>query len=268
MDRIEKIANRITALERIARNITAIGKYDAGEHKFNSGSNHPAVYVGTYGKYNMAYPDKDPLGGAWVDLTTFKDWDEFEKWCKTTLHSDEKDPEIMFQDTANIPKCFVESQTDSLKPEVFDYIDLIKENDLDKGYVDAILEHSDDGNLEDVENAFYYPNCTSLAGAALEMHKEGGDEIFTDDFWRECFDYEQYAIQYLIEADDEQREEFKGMTDSEVGEHIVDSYYGGIDKMDMDTVREYCDYDEVARRLQDDGKWISYDSGYIFVPKR
>lgn len=50
------------------------------------------LYVGTYGKYASGSID-----GAWLDLDKFKNGDEFLKACKK-LHSDEREPEFMFQD--------------------------------------------------------------------------------------------------------------------------------------------------------------------------
>lgn len=60
-------------------------------------STTPSLYVGTYGKYNNG-----SIAGAWVDLSTFSDGEEFFKFCKA-LHSDERDPEFMFQDYQNFP---------------------------------------------------------------------------------------------------------------------------------------------------------------------
>lgn len=61
---------------------------------------NPALYVGTYFKYNCG-----SLAGAWVDLTTFDDFEEFMDFCRE-LHSDEEDAELMFQDYMNFPEEF------------------------------------------------------------------------------------------------------------------------------------------------------------------
>lgn len=57
----------------------------------------PAVYVGTFGKYNSG-----SIEGAWLKLGDFATpadfWDAAER-----LHSDEHDPELMFQDWQGIP---------------------------------------------------------------------------------------------------------------------------------------------------------------------
>lgn len=56
---------------------------------------HPAVYVGTYKKYN-----EGSLFGAWLDLLTFDDFDDYLATCHA-LHHDELDPELMVQDFMN-----------------------------------------------------------------------------------------------------------------------------------------------------------------------
>ncbi len=52
----------------------------------------PAVYVGTWHKYNCG-----SIAGRWFDLTTFDDERDFFAACRA-LHQDEADPELMFQD--------------------------------------------------------------------------------------------------------------------------------------------------------------------------
>ena len=58
----------------------------------------PAIYCGTYKKYN-----EGSLFGAWLDLRTFDSYDEFIDVC-TQLHADEEDPEFMFQDYQCFPE--------------------------------------------------------------------------------------------------------------------------------------------------------------------
>ena len=57
----------------------------------------PKVYVGTYKKYNEA-----SLKGGWVTLTDYKDYASFMAAC-FKLHKDERDPELMIQDTEDMP---------------------------------------------------------------------------------------------------------------------------------------------------------------------
>lgn len=65
----------------------------------------PAVYVGTYHKYNCG-----SIAGQWFDLTDFDSAEDFYAAC-STLHADEDDAEFMFQDWEGIPTRFAsESQ--------------------------------------------------------------------------------------------------------------------------------------------------------------
>lgn len=59
---------------------------------------NPALYCGTYHKYNNGSID-----GKWMDLTDYSSVGEFLEACRE-LHKDEKDPEFMFQDFENFPE--------------------------------------------------------------------------------------------------------------------------------------------------------------------
>ena len=60
----------------------------------------PALYVGTYAKYNSG-----SLKGAWLKLDDYADRDAFLEAC-AELHADESDRELMFQDCEGFPKCW------------------------------------------------------------------------------------------------------------------------------------------------------------------
>jgi antirestriction protein len=60
-----------------------------------------AIYVGTYAKYNAG-----SIEGKWLRPDDYADKDEFLKAC-AELHSDEADPEFMFQDFEGIPEGMV-----------------------------------------------------------------------------------------------------------------------------------------------------------------
>lgn len=62
--------------------------------------NTPRIYVGTYAKYNSG-----SLKGEWLDLEDYSDRSAFLDACHE-MHSDEADPEIMFQDFENFPRCW------------------------------------------------------------------------------------------------------------------------------------------------------------------
>jgi len=58
---------------------------------------NPKVYVGTYAKYNNG-----SIAGGWISLKSCKNYDDFLSKCYA-LHSDERQPELMVQDTDDFP---------------------------------------------------------------------------------------------------------------------------------------------------------------------
>lgn len=78
--------------------------------------NTPRIYVGTYAKYNNG-----SIEGKWLDLTDYSSKEEFIEAC-LELHSDEKDPELMFQDYENIPEEFIGESW--ISDDVFEAIEI------------------------------------------------------------------------------------------------------------------------------------------------
>ena len=73
------------------------------------------LYVGTYGKYNNG-----SIEGAWMTLNDYSDKNEFLEACKE-LHSDEEDPEFMYQDHEGMPSSWYdESGVDERLWDLFD----------------------------------------------------------------------------------------------------------------------------------------------------
>jgi antirestriction protein len=58
------------------------------------------LYVGTYAKYNAG-----SLKGEWLDIEDYSDRDAFLEAC-AELHSDETDPELMFQAFEGFPRAW------------------------------------------------------------------------------------------------------------------------------------------------------------------
>lgn len=83
------------------------------------------VYVGTYAKYSSG-----SIGGQWVDLTDFSDKEEFIDHCKE-IHSDENDPELMFQDheVPNLLESLIEESF--IDPKLWDLIDYFERERID-----------------------------------------------------------------------------------------------------------------------------------------
>ena len=90
-----EVVNRLAAMGYTPESL----KEAISKHEWNHQSDSPALYCGTYGKYNSGN-----LGGMWVDISTFYYYEELEAFC-FAIHADEADPEIMFQDFDNMPDC-------------------------------------------------------------------------------------------------------------------------------------------------------------------
>ena len=97
---------------------------DLEDFKYDYRTDNPAVYVGSYKKYNNGL-----LDGMWVDLTLCADYDEFMRVCHC-IHRDEgEDVEFMFQDMQNFPDSWYDES--SLDEETFDRIIEFAEMDED-----------------------------------------------------------------------------------------------------------------------------------------
>lgn len=106
----------------------------------------PALYVGTYAKYNDG-----SIEGKWLHLEDYNDAAEFFAACKK-LHASEADPEYMFQDFEGFPKEFYsESMGTDQVQALFDYLQLSDEDrELLDEWCDATGEKPNEEN--DLEN--------------------------------------------------------------------------------------------------------------------
>ena len=90
-------------------------KNEIHEHAAHYEQTNPAVYCGTYAKYNNG-----SLYGMWIDLSTFENYHDFIEFCNR-LHANEIEPELMFQDYEHYPEqwycegCMGESTFDKIK---------------------------------------------------------------------------------------------------------------------------------------------------------
>lgn len=107
-------------------------------------NNTPRLYVGTYAKYNNG-----SIAGAWLDLDDYNDAAEFYSACQE-LHSDEEDPEFMFQDFEGFPKSFY-SESGNVDA-IYEYIDFCTDSHMDQDAIDAGLDL--DIPLEHIEEAY------------------------------------------------------------------------------------------------------------------
>lgn len=158
----------------------------------SSFDDNPAVYVGTYGKYN-----EGSLYGMWVDLTTFDCYDDFIDFCKL-LHQDEDDPEFMHQDFENFPKSwYCES---SMGEETFDRI--IEFSKLGTDERAAYECYLDDFNSKaDIEEfkEHYMGEWGSEEDFGQHIVEEFYSEKLNDDFFARYFNYEAFAKDLFID---------------------------------------------------------------------
>ncbi|PIJ50008.1 antirestriction protein [Erwinia sp. OLTSP20] len=143
----------------------------------------PAVYVGTYHKYNCG-----SIFGRWFDLTDFDGPEDFYEACRV-LHADERDAEFMFQDWEGIPSQFVsESSID------WDFIAAYKLAEAD-GREEAFIawaEYTGECDYDAFDDA-YCGGAESEEDYAQEMVVHSGllDEV--PELLRSYFDFEAYA---------------------------------------------------------------------------
>lgn len=97
-----------------------------------------AVYVGTYSKYNNG-----SIQGAWVDLTEFDNKEDFYEHC-AEIHSDEKDPEFMFQAFEGFPEAYYGES--GLDPDLWGYLTHIETED--KEIIDTLIENGFSYDIE------------------------------------------------------------------------------------------------------------------------
>jgi antirestriction protein len=149
----------------------------------------PKVYVGTYAKYNNG-----SIQGAWIDLEGH-DEESFYKACKE-LHSDESDPEYMFQDFENFPKSFYgESSLDS---RVFEWLEL---DEYDRNKVEAFLDCFGDcaGDVFEAANDSCHGTADSDLDFAYEYIDSTGMLADVPESIQSYFDYEKFSRDLMMD---------------------------------------------------------------------
>ena len=152
---------------------------------------NPAVYVGTYSKYNDGN-----LFGMWVDLVKCGDYDTFMEVCHN-LHADEEDPELMYQDYECFPKAWY------------------SESGIDEDTFDKIIEYAE---LDEDDREAFEEFTDSFGNDSFDSFKErymgkwDSEKDFAEHIVNECynlddmmghlasyFDYEAYARDLFID---------------------------------------------------------------------
>ena len=159
-------------------------------HEWKHDSESPALYCGTYGKYNSG-----SLRGMWVDLSTFDSYEDFINFCKA-IHADEEDPELMFQDGENIPDSLChESIGEEEFNNILKYCELCEEYDVFAVY--DFLEWRTPEELDDMHDAYV---------GVYESEEDFAEELVNDCYDLDkmmgnlagYFDYEKFARDLFI----------------------------------------------------------------------
>lgn len=135
-------------------------------HEWKYPSDEPALYCGTYGKYN-----RFNVRGMWVNLSTFDSYKDFEAFCRA-IHADEADPELMYQDHTNIPdSLYQESIRENGFNKIMEYCELCEEYNVFA--VNDFLERWSPEDLNRMPDAYVGVYDTPRAFAY-----EKADEVF------------------------------------------------------------------------------------------
>jgi antirestriction protein len=147
------------------------------------------LYVGTYAKYNNG-----SIAGEWVDLDMYSTEDEFNDYI-TELHSDESDPEFMFQDQEGIPASFFSES--GLDRRIWDYLNL---DENEREIVEAFLDCFGDcaGDVFQAAEDAYYGNYGDDIAFAECLLDSTGDLSEIHQHLQYYFDYEAYARDLMI----------------------------------------------------------------------
>lgn len=111
----------------------------------------PALYCGTYGKYNDG-----SIAGKWLHLEDYADADEFFQAC-AELHKDEHDPEYMFQDFEGFPReLYSECLGTSDVEAIYEWMQLDDEQrELMERYMDATGYSYSEISIEQAEEQLF-----------------------------------------------------------------------------------------------------------------
>lgn len=152
----------------------------------------PKIYVGTYAKYNNGN-----LFGKWLDLADYSSAEEFYNASKE-LHSDEDDPELMFQDWENDPGNFISES--SINIGVWEYLNNINGMSEDEiiAYGEYISEMGNDpSDIEDFKESWNgkwdseISFAENLVDDCYDLEKTMGN-------LSSYFDYEKFARDLFI----------------------------------------------------------------------
>ena len=217
------------------------------------------VYVGTYAKYNNGF-----LDGKWFTPADYDSYDDFIDAIKK-FHSDESDPEFMYQDEEFLPNSlYSESGFDE---EAFDYCKYVSEHpDKAFGAYCWMDNFNDTWDADNFESSFMgeYDSAEDYCWQFIE-DCGGLTEALSRDTLEMYFDYESFGrdVKMDLDEEDEWERELLDMSDYDCGEEYIDSF-GGIEYAGECHLESYFNMEMFARDCQFDGSF-DYYNGCIFV---
>ena len=146
------------------------------------------VFVSTYAKYNSG-----SLKGEWLDLEDYACKQDFYEAC-AELHSDEADPEFMFQDHEDIPKFFVGESY--LSDDIWSYMDCAMDEGVKKAYVEVRDRWDEDDCSSSYIGEFY--SFTKLAEYLVDEQGLLGELPKHLQYY---FDYKAYGRDIRLNGD-------------------------------------------------------------------
>jgi antirestriction protein len=155
------------------------------------------IYCGTYAKYNDG-----SIQGAWIDVTELSKEEFFEK-CKE-LHSDEEDPEFMFQDNDTESKLLRDMISESgIDTEFWDLKETMLElSDSELEAFEVYVSNGHNADIRQFKDDFYiYLDDYNLEEAFGQFLLEESGAISSLPQWAQMyFDYEEYGRDMLINS--------------------------------------------------------------------
>ena len=192
----EQVVKSFSSSSSNFNNDVEVEEFDLKDYVLTYFDGSPAVYVGTYGKYNSG-----SLRGAWLKISAFTDYEEFLAVCRY-LHRDEADPEFMAQDFCDFPREFY---TEGFMSErEFDVIqEFAKLDDDDKEafevYVAAFGSSKDDCSIFDTFREAYQGKWDSEEDFTYNLVEELCLLDNAPEFVKNYFNYSAFARDLFIE---------------------------------------------------------------------
>ena len=156
-----------------------------------------SVYVGTYGKYNNG-----SLAGAWLNVLDYESEADFYAACRE-LHSDEEEPEFMFQDFENMPdnmagECWINSELWEMAADLADLSDT--EAEAYEAFRSLLMSSSDNLSVARFRNC-YLGEWDSEVDFAENFADECGYLDQMPDNLRHYFDFSAFARDLFFDFD-------------------------------------------------------------------